>query len=648
MCKTMGQLLRNGYVKESESVYYDTLSKFDENTILNQAITTQTASSIYYQMAGLIFSSKYHIGNEKYRGYAATKQTQQSLKTFILGKMSIECYYCYKSWQREYIEAMGLKQPQSSIEDKEDNTEYDMTEYDITQLTRQRTADQVILPVKKNSALYWIKLAWEHLSDLSCSSAIVYGFLYEIGSIDKAFDYYEKLSLEMIKIHPKHGRMRCCLARNYYFKSMFTKAFDIFEQAVIDLPDSITVLSNISKYYLKSCNLGTRWISSKYTIKQRAEMSLNYCKQLMQLASQGKYIGSYIHWQFGELLYNWSDGFEKDKDEQRLALSMYEKAIEMEQCFIRDVINNWTRKYVKFESGLKDVIVWYGGHLESENVLNYADLIETYFANCKEKVNRARLVSNSVPLDWFVVSEYKMDENYCRKKARYCSYVSVRKPAKYVKKCMLESYGTYHECGIVLGGWYIESPIDDYDGIIAFNDDYNSINDVDETKFDNECMAKLVHFCTFMCDDESALKDVGLELDVTTDFKVLMIKLLIHCCWKLDYYTTWYRNIVDAINHSDIMTNMVHDFVKNVNDRYEKNIAIDDNVNIDKIWTLKRIGDICDKIEKIVDLNSQDCISKMVHVFEPKILCKKGNLNRYCTCFVFQYSKQNAPCLFDF
>ena len=630
MCKKMHHLLKNGYVKESESLYYDILSKFDENTILNQAITTQTAPPLFSQMASMIFSRKQHIGNAKYRSYAATKHTKRSLKTFLLGKMSIECYYCYKSWQCEYGDAMGVKQTHSSIEDKQDNTECDTTEYDITQLTRQRTADPVILPVEKKSALYWIKLAWEHLSDLSHSSRIVYGFLYEIGLIDKAFDYFEKLSLEMVKIYPKHGGMRCCLGRRYYDKSMFTKAFDIFEQAVIDIPDSTTVLSNVAIYYLNSCMLGKKWESTKYTYtpKQRAERSLKYSKQLMQLASQGKYVRSSTYWRYGKLLYNWSYGFDNNKDEQRLALSMYEKAIEMDQCFMRDVINNWTRKYVKFESGLKNVIVWYGCELRSKNVLNYADLIETYFANCREKVRRARLLSNSVPLDWFVVSLHKKDAHYCGKKARYRSFVSVRKPAKYNKKLMLDRDSlkrTYSEYGIVLGGWHIESPILDTNDIAAFNYNYNSIDDVKETKFNNECVAKLIYFLTFMCDDKSVLNDVGLELDVTIEFKVLMIKLLIHYCWKLDY-VTWYRNIIDAIEHSHIMTKMVNDFIKNINDRFEKDI--DDNA--DKIWTLKRIGEICYKIEKIVDLNSQDCNLKMARVFEPKIVCRKGDFNRYC------------------
>ena len=640
MCKKMHQLLENGYVKQSESMYYDILSKFDENTILNQTITAQTASSIFFQMAVIVFSSKQHIGNEKYRGYAATKLTKQSLKTFILGKMSIECYYCYKSWQCEYIAAMGIKRPQSSTESTEDNNESNIYEYDITQLTRQRTADPVILPVEKNSALYWIKLAWEHLSDLSHSSRIVYGFLFEIGLVYKAFDYFEKLSLEMIKIHPKRGAIRCFLARRYYFKSMFTKAFDIFEQAVIDLPDNATVLRNIADYYSRSSMLGTQWKSTKYsyTPKHRAEMSLKYCKQLTQLASKGKCVRSGSYWQFGKLLSNWSHGFENDKYEQRLALSMYEKAIEMDQCFIRDVVNNWTRKIVKFESGLRNVIVWYGCELRAENALNYADLIETYFVNCQGKAKRARLLSNTVPLDYFVVSQYKMDENYCGKKTRYHSYVSIRRPAKYDKKSVLDPDGlkrTYSEYGIVLGGWYIETATFDY---------IYSIDDDKETQFSNESVAKLVHFCTFMCDDESVLKDVGLTVDVTMEFKVLIIKLLIHYCWKLDYFT-FYRNIVDAIEHSNIMTKMVNEFIKNNNDRFGK----DTDDNIDKIWTLKRIGATCDKIEQIVDLNSQDCISKMAHVLEPKIVCRKRDLNRYCTCFLttvlLSISNRTKVCL---
>ena len=650
MAQKIDDLYKNGFVDESESLYYDIISKFDENTILNQTITPSTASSIPFQIARIIFSGKVHIGNEKYRGYAAYKNFKRLMKTFICGKMSIACYYYYKSWECDYIHAMDRKAVgmrikhrqirQAALESQSQSTKDDLhsttsptspispIEYDITLLTRYRTADPIISPVVKNTALYWIKLGWEHLKDSSESSSIVGAFVYEIGLIGKAFGYYEKLSIEMIKMHPQHAWVRCNLAGHYYRSSIHSKAFDYCEQSVIDIPNNTTVLGNIMHYYSQSLNLGSRLQSNGYTRKERAEKALEYGKQLIDLSSKGQYVRNTRFALFAELLCNWSGKFDDNRDEQKLALSMYEKAIHMDQFLGRDVINNWTRDYIIFESGLRDLIVryWYVANdngLRSRDILNCADLIETYFNDNDEKMKRAKELSDSVPIESNVVVYVKTDQNNNK---RAMHYVSIRKPAKCQKKRILDYIGLdFSDYGIVLAWWYM----DEGRGMLAMR---NMLQDY-STTFTEQYAAKLACYFAFMCgadaagaagaNDEKEMEieieiESGLRMKIDREFKVLIIKILVHYCWKL--YQKTHESVVNMIQHSNIFTRMANDFMNNANNP--------DEADINKIWTLNKIGQICDKIEKMVDLNSQDCILKVADILEPKFVFTKGDYDR--------------------
>ena len=241
-------------------MYYDILSKFDEKIICNQAITIETPASIYFQIARLLFEGRKDIGNDKYRGYIADKHFKKLIKTFIMGKMSIECYYYCKACQCSVDKAMDYNGTQKQLiknnnnnnnSNDNDNNISKRIEYDITQLTRKRDADDIISPVMKNTSLYWNKAAWEHLNNSSQSCSIVRAFIENISKINKASDYFERLALEMIDIWPKYALIRRDLARHYYRVSQRVRTFDVLEKAVIDIPNNNYILSDIIFFIVK-------------------------------------------------------------------------------------------------------------------------------------------------------------------------------------------------------------------------------------------------------------------------------------------------------------------------------------------------------------------------------------------------------------
>ena len=447
------------YIKKCESLCHDILSKFDENIIVNQAVTTQTAPSIYFQLGKLIFSRKHDIGNKKYVGYAAHKHFNKIVKTFIIGKMSIECYYLYKSFDCHYIKVIDYKSYAKKIKNNMNNKSNDI-KYDITLLTRKRTADKIISRVVKGTSMYWIKKAWEHLDNSSQSSSIAAAFAPEVSFINKTFDRYEKFACKMIELHPKIASIRCHLAKRCYESSLHDKAFEVFEKAVNDIPNNSTLLSDVMLYYAESLGLPQRtWPNRKYSRKQRAERALEYGKKLMELESQGQHVDKKNFGLFANLLCNWSKDFENNRYEQKIALSMFEKSIKMDQSLGWYVINNWTRDYIKFELGLKDIILryWYLADVNSHAlsyILDCADLIETYLKDNPEKMKRAKILSDCVPFESNVAMYMKTDSK-TGKIAKY--FVSVRKPAK-CEKQMITSYTNlnFNDYGVVLAWWFMD------------------------------------------------------------------------------------------------------------------------------------------------------------------------------------------------
>ena len=655
--REMEQLYQDSYLDKCEKLYFDVISTFDENTICNQAITTETPASIHFQIARILFSNKTDIGNEKYRGYIADKYFEQLIKTFIVGKMSFECYCYYKSWQCDFIKAIDyeavalrvkqahqqlqlINQNNNNSNDNKDNDNYNLSnnkiaiEFDITLLTRRRTADNIISPVIKNTSLYWSKLGWEHLKNSSQSYSIVGAFVHDVGRLSKADEYYEKLALEMIDIWPKYGLIRCNLGSHYYRASQRGRALNCFEQAVSDIPNNARILSHIMHFYTQSLKLGSQSLPHcPYNRKQRAERALECGKQLIELTLKGQYIRNTKYSLFAELLSCWSKDFETNKKEQKMALSIFEKAIVIDQNVGWDVINNWTREYNKFELNIKDIIIqyWYianENNLRSRDILNYADLVETYFTNKSEKMKHAKVLSNSVPIESNVVVYVKYDVE-SDKKGMY--YVSIRKPGKCLKKRILDYSGlNFGDYGVIIAWWYLDEGGGRGGGRYIWNNSEN-------IEFCKPYAAKLAYFFTFMLDSNTALSKVGLTLDVAKKMRVLMIKLLIHYGWKL--HQSSFVNIVNMVGHSNILAAMVDNFINDINNSIanqeqqgDDELAFDeDDDNEDDsspVWTVYELGEICDKIEKMIDLNDQNCILKVADIVKPNIVYEKGDYER--------------------
>ena len=87
--------------------------------------------------------------------------------------------------------------------------------------------------------------------------------------------------------------------------SLHTKAFDLYEKTIIDIPNNSKVLSNIMYHYSESLKLGTtRWQDCKYNRTERAQRALNYGKELIKLGLQGKYVRKSRYGLYANLLCN--------------------------------------------------------------------------------------------------------------------------------------------------------------------------------------------------------------------------------------------------------------------------------------------------------------------------------------------------------
>ena len=124
-----------------------------------------------------------------------------------------------------------------------------------------------------------------------------------------------------------------------------------------------------------------------------------------------------------------------------------------------------------------------------------------------------------------------------------------------------------------------------------------------------------------MYDSDELLKKIGLPLDIKTNFRVFIIRLIVHYCWKL--YKHSHNNFVLMIHDSHLLTRMFNNFVNGVNISAFHNFP-----NRINTW-LNKIGKICDNIQKSVDLNATECILKVSDIVEPKLVFEKGDYQTY-------------------
>ena len=622
------------YVDKCENLIDICLNKFDQDAIIKQTITTQNCQrmrSIYYIKALIIFGRNFHIGNAKYRGYAAKKWVDLSMKTFILGNMSVECYYLYKMRQIMFKESLDTSYRERSIKisqqrkarmktinDKDENKDKDKDKdkdndstssnynlfkigekYDLTLLTRKRSADVVVAPVIKGTPLYYSKSAFEHLSDTSDAPNIGFVFAWDVGKLGKkAYNYQKQLYQQVIKCDPNYGMARNNLVHTLWSLKEYNECLDFIEESIKTIPGNTWLLWSCGEKYQQSCEKQVKIENATLTRDERLGKAMEYGQQMLDISeNNGKIMIRGMYSFYGSLLYAWSKDFDKNKKEQRLALKMYDKSIKLDQQFGYDIIKNWIRDFDKFEHELINIIVsyWYLPNKSMQNdILDCADLIETHFNHDEQKMKRAKILSNIVPDGGNVIRFMATDIT----NKRACYYVSIRKPGKkdHALASDRESFN-WDEFGSVVASWYLD------EGLGGVNNN-NANNETEEmTKFSRPFAAKLAYFFTFWKYYEDFINnELRLSIDLFKRVRIVMIKLLIHYGFKL--WKREHSNFVEMIRDSWKMTNMVR------------------RGQIRYVLTVSELGLICNKIEKIIDMEDEQVILNTKKIIAPYIVSK--------------------------
>ena len=631
------------YIEECEHLVDDILDKYDENTLVNQTVTTEDKEnlrSIHLMKALIIFYRKRHIGNVKYRAWAAKKWIDLCMKTFILGNMTIECYYYYKLFAVEIEDGLDptirdtrneiLQQADARINDcdttNDDFFNYSITkEYDITLLTRKRNCDAVVRPVIKHSSLYYSKRAFEHLDDTSEAPLIGLGFGFDVGYLGRqAYNYERELYEEVIKLDPHYGMARINLVYTLWSMEKYKDCLNFIEKAVKEkvVANNTWFLWTAGIKYRQSCqkhidkkmtgddndcdnddnadndgddnnnNDANINIVKMKTKDERLAKAIEYGEKMMDIVTkENKWIRSEMYIFYGSLLYAWSKDFDKNREQQRTALKMYEKGIKMDQQLGFDIINNWISDFDQFEHELINIIIryWYLPVKSMQrSVLDCADLIETYFNHHDEKMKYAKMLSGIVPDGGNIRRVLATDITG----KRACYYVSIRKPAIYDQAIHSDTPSfNFENFGSVVASWYLDE-----------GNGHNNIN-TNETniQFTRSFAAKLAYFFTFWIDYKDFIsKELGLTIELIKELRIIMIRLLIHYAFKLNELE--HRNFSTMIGNSTNMTNIVQKFYYQL--------------------PFFEIASTCEKIEKKIDLQDEKVILNMSTIISPYIVTK--------------------------
>ena len=618
----MNQLYDDLYIDKCEILIDQVLKTFDQETIVNQTVTTKNAKSmrsVYLTKAWIVFSRKNHVGNKVYRVNTAKKWIKLALQTFILGKMSIECYYYHKLLQKEIEKGLqSKKQREKETETQSDNWNNHSEKYDLTLLTRKRKADDILPSLAKNSSVYYGKQAYEHVKDMSdaCVPRIVIGFGNHVGKLgEKYYEYQQKLYQQVIELDEDccHCLCRINLAYTLWNMKKYATTLQFVENSIVSFPNNTWLLWSAAARYRDTCK---KYIDKKlndvnsnddngFIVQlnkdERLTKALEYGRKMIESANvEGQWKSSWMYLFYGSLLYVWSKDFDKNKEQQVTALKMYEKGMKLDQQFGYDIINNWIRDLDKFEHELVNIIVdyWYTPDRSMQkNILDCVDLIETYFNQNESKMNRAKRLANIVPHGFI----RKFSVNKDRRRKPRCYYVVVKKPGIYDK--MRYTGGEVAHLRTVIASWK-----EDVGGVFVANNNLPKENSTSSTtKFCGAYAAKLAYFFAFLKQYEDfIINELGLTIDLIKKMRNVMIKLLIHYAFKLQKKE--HKNFEEMIKDSTVMQNMVAES------------------NIYGMMKLEELGAICDKIEKHVNLEDEEVVANMSKIINPYVVAKN---NRY-------------------
>ena len=608
------QLYDQYLLNKCENLIDIILNEYTQDEIIKQTITSQNnecLSSIYFIQAWIIFYHKTHIGNLIYRRYKARELINLSMKTFILGNMTVECYYYHKQLQLEIestinpvITSTRQKISQETEKRLNDPNNQITKKYDLTLLTRTQCADpNIVKHVIKGSSLYYSKNAFEHLHVNDKSSLIVTGFAIDTAELgEETYDYarVQQLCENALKRDPN-----CYIAKYNYALFLwklnkYDECLDFIEFVMKDVAvqNNIGFLHIASKNFCDSCTcrIERKLYNKQRTKDEKLNKAIEYGQQMSNILEKEKeWVSGTIQMYYfvGALLYSWSKNFDKNKEEQVTALKMYEKCIKMDQQFGYDIINNWIRDLNKFEIELVNVVVdyWYIP-VDNTNiyaVLDYVDLIETYFNQDKSKMKRAKILRCSA-------CAYGAVRKYLSKTKHTFSCISCTKPSKYIyrRRNHMDVSGLCTK----LVSWDM-----DQGGQLSLSTSGKNNHDHESTtQFTSSFAAKLAYFFTFWQEYRNFIvNELGLTIDMIKKMQTIMIKLLMHYSFRLEKKE--HKNIIEMIKDSVMFTNLM------------------DKMN--HVLILQEFGAMCDKIEKKIDLQNEQVLINMSKIVFPYIVTNK-------------------------
>ena len=543
LLKKAGNLYHDNYVDKCDSVLNDILDTFDQDTLLKQCITTKDKNSlhsVYHMKAKILFFRKLHFGNDKYRAYKANEWMKLCMKTFTLGRMSIECYYLYKTRvveienalfpKMKYVKQEIMKQAKERLGNHHNN--HITKKYDLTLLTRKQKANPAVskLNIIKGTLLYYGKQAFEHIGDISEAPLIGFAFAIYVAHA-KMFNYQHELFEQVVKWDPTDSKTKHNLATSLWFcKHYYDECLDMLEKELQTTPDDTLLLSSAVKKYRDSCKLYIakqmkhRGGKEILTNDEKLDKAIKYGQHMLNLVNNhGKWIRGSMYTEYGSLLYSWSKDFDKNKQKQVTALKMYEKLIKMDQQFGFDIINNWTRDLHKFERELMHTIVeyWYlPNNSMHAHILDCVDLIERYFNHDNEKMRRAKILSSIAPHGYF---RKNIDKT---RHGKECVCITIQKPSLYNKEN--STGGNVSGLYNVVAKWNLDAGGELRNQNRKGEDEKQQLKST-TTRFSGSFAAKLSYFFTFWTDYTNfIINELGLTIDLIKEIRIVMIKLLMH------------------------------------------------------------------------------------------------------------------------